>query len=364
MRKFTAVVTILVLALALVGCTVDNKTTNEQVERLGFVGANVAQGGLMAGDGEWVYYRDENDWSLCKARTDGSDKMLLLPGKEYTPSSINVLDDWIYFANYRDGFSIYRVQTDGTDVEKLVDGYCSDLYVAESGIYFDWRDECNNRRLFRMNLDGSEQKLISSGCVPEAYYNGVLYFTDYNNGSLSAYDVAAEKISIIVKEAPYMVYCCADETGIYYWHDTKSYRHLDPNTGETTVLRNSIGDYYNCVDGTLYFIAYGGENYAYRCCYAMDLEMEELQPILSLSDQVFDFSGNPIGITMVDYRTENYDPALIPVDDQGWDATLDEMASSLYVVNGQVFTRGTLQETMPGNCWVLCDGTDGTIWGE
>lgn len=30
-------------------------------EQLGFAGANVGQSGLMAGDGEWVYYRSERD---------------------------------------------------------------------------------------------------------------------------------------------------------------------------------------------------------------------------------------------------------------------------------------------------------------
>ena len=41
-------------------------------EQLGFTGANIGQGGLMAGDGEWVYFRSETDWGVYKARTDGS----------------------------------------------------------------------------------------------------------------------------------------------------------------------------------------------------------------------------------------------------------------------------------------------------
>ena len=30
---------------------------------------------------------------------------------------------WVCFTNQQDGFSIYRVHTDGTSAEKLVDGY-------------------------------------------------------------------------------------------------------------------------------------------------------------------------------------------------------------------------------------------------
>lgn len=33
-----------------------------EAEQLGFAGANIGQGGLMAGDGEWVYFRSESDW--------------------------------------------------------------------------------------------------------------------------------------------------------------------------------------------------------------------------------------------------------------------------------------------------------------
>ena len=32
-----------------------------EAEQLGFAGANIGQGGLMAGDGEWVYFRSESD---------------------------------------------------------------------------------------------------------------------------------------------------------------------------------------------------------------------------------------------------------------------------------------------------------------
>ncbi len=94
-----------------------------EAEQLGFAGANIGQGGLMAGDGEWVYFRSESDWGLYRARTDGSEQTQLLPPEDYAPSSINVLGGWVYFSNFRDGFSLWRVRTDGSEAEKLVDGY-------------------------------------------------------------------------------------------------------------------------------------------------------------------------------------------------------------------------------------------------
>ena len=143
-----------------------------EAEQLGFTGANIGQGGLMAGDGEWVYYRSESDWGLYRARTDGSEQTQLLPPEDYAPSSINVLGDWVYFSNFRDGFSLWRVRTDGSEAEKLVDGYCYTFLVAESGIYFDCRDENNVMRTFHAELDGSAQTLLYESCAPTTYYEG------------------------------------------------------------------------------------------------------------------------------------------------------------------------------------------------
>ena len=102
--------------------TITESSNFSEAERLGFAGANVGQGGLMAGDGEWVYFRSESDWGLYRARTDGSEQTQLLPPEDYAPSSINALGGWVYFSNFRDGFSLWRVRTDGSEAEKLVDG--------------------------------------------------------------------------------------------------------------------------------------------------------------------------------------------------------------------------------------------------
>ena len=140
----------------------------------------------MAGDGEWVYYRSESDWGLYRARTDGSEQTQLLPPEDYAPSSINVLGDWVYFSNFRDGFSLWRVRTDGSEAEKLVDGYCYTFLVAESGIYFDCRDENNVMRTFHAELDGSAQTLLYESCAPTTYYEGKLYLYDFRSGTVSA----------------------------------------------------------------------------------------------------------------------------------------------------------------------------------
>ena len=242
------------------------KTAEVHTERLGFAGANIGQGGLMAGDGEWVYYRSESDWGLYRARTDGSEQTQLLPPEDYAPSSVNVLGDWVYFSNFRDGFSLWRVRTDGSEAEKLVDGYCYTFLVAESGIYFDCRDENNVMRTFHAELDGSAQTLLYESCAPTTYYEDKLYLYDFRSGTLYAYNTEANEREILFEGKYDAAFFSADDTGIYFWDDMCDYCHLDPETKEITVLHQGpIGDYFNYYDGTVYYVAYGGENYDYDC---------------------------------------------------------------------------------------------------
>ena len=332
--------------------------------RLGFAGANLGQGGLMAGDGEWVYFRSESDWGLYRARTDGSEQTQLLPPEDYAPSSINVLGGWVYFSNFRDGFSLWRVRTDGSEAEKLVDGYCHTFLVTESGIYYDCRDENNVMRTFHAELDGSAQTLLYESCAPTTYYEGKLYLYDFRSGTLYAYNTEANEREILFEGKYDAAFFSADDTGIYFWDDMCDYCHLDPETKEITVLHQGpIGDYFNYYDGTVYYVAYGGENYDYDCCYAMDVETGEQKAILSLSPEMYDAFGDPIGITQVDYRNGNYDADSIPTNEEGWPMALNELVDGLFVVNGQVFARGRLARTGMAEIWVFCDGASGAVWG-
>ncbi len=365
MKKLLVLCLSLVMTLLMASCSEnDDISNNDTKERLGFAGANIGMGGLMAGDGEWIYYRNEADWGLYKAKTDGSEKTLLLPTEDYSPSNLNVLDEWVYFSNYRDGFSIYRVQTDGTAPEKLANGYCSTVFVADSGIYFDWRDDNNVSRTFRMNLDGSEQELLAEGFCPVTYYDEILYLYDFRLKTLSSYNVKTKETAVLNESINQAAYFSSDENGIYYWDNMNAFCYLNPKTGAVSVLRGGpIGDYYNYMNGKAYFVAYGGSNYDYTCCYSLDIVTKIETPILSLSKDMFDYNGEPIGLTQVDYRNGNYNPKIIPKDESGLPMILNEQASELYIINDQVFSRGLLKDSIPSNCWIYCDGHNGQLWG-
>lgn len=146
---------------------------------------------------------------------------------------------------------------------------------------------------------------------------------------------------------------------IFYLKNRRTYEKAIP----PYLYKGPIGDYFNYYDGTVYYVAYGGENYDYDCCYAMDVETGEQKAILSLSPEMYDAFGDPIGITQVDYRNGNYDADSIPTNEEGWPMALNELVDGLFVVNGQVFARGRLARTGMAEIWVLCDGASGAVWG-
>ena len=338
--------------------------TDAASERLGFTGGNLEQGGLMAGDGEWVYYRGDGDHGLYKAKTDGSERTQLLPPEDYEPRSINVLGGWVYFSNVRDGFSLWRVRTDGTDAEQLVSGYCPAIYVSESGMYYEILDKSSGQfMIFWNSLEGDHSDFLSLGSSIAGYDNGTLYSVDLQDQALYAFRYprgASERLCTVGQQAAYF---SADSTGIYFWDDSFDYCRLDPDTKEITILRDGVAcDYFNYYDGTIYFFDFDKRS-EFACGYALDAATGAQTPLLSLSAELYDADGKSVGVTQTDYFAGNYDPGDIPMDEEGLPLVRSESVDGLYVVNGQVFAHGRLARTGMAETWILCDGGSGTVWG-
>lgn len=328
----------------------------------GFVGGNIAAGGLMAGDGNgWVYYRSEADgWKLYKAKLDGTEKTLLC---EDTPCDINVLDEYAYYSNYKDNFSLYRIRTDGNERQKLIDGYCRNLYVTDSGMYFDMRDKDNSAQVYHMELHGSAPSLLVPNMQVAAYFDGTLYCRSKNK--LVAYDIGTSNITDICRKYTHNV--SVDETGIYFWSvDENTFCHINPKSGKEQVLLTG-GDFFNYSNGKLYYLGYGGDNFNYSCIYCLDIAKDTTSTVLSLSDQYFDTSGNLLGITIEQVRdgTIEIDESYFD-NDEGVFNGLSEQVGYTYIIEDRAFCRGVLLESIletgRSDCWVLYDSNGGIVW--
>ena len=330
-------------------------------EKCGFENGNLSAGGLMCGDKNgWVYYRSEADhWNLYKAKIDGTEKTKIC---DDTPAYINVLDEWIYYCNYNDGFSIYRIRTDGNNREKLLDGYCGNLHVTSEKLYFDLRNENNAPQIYSADLDGSNKKLLVENLSVAAYYDGILYGRDTEN--LYAVNSVTDTMETIF--AGYTHNVAADDNGIYFWAvDDGTFCRID-NNGNKTVL-HSGGDLFTYADGELYYWSYGGENFDYDCIYCLDTLSGQTKTVLSLSPQYFDAEGNDLGITIRELRDGVVTPdesMIDPID--GEFKGFCESVNYTYVIDGCVFSRGTMRnsllQTGKLDCWIQCNDAEGNVW--
>jgi hypothetical protein len=97
----------------------------------------------------------------------------------------------------------------------------------------------------------------------------------------------------------------------------------------------SGGDYYNKFSQYIYFIK-SGENYD---LFELDLETETEERLSTFSSDVFDENGNVIG----DLTNLSED-----------DFSFQERTTFIYLIEGEVFSRGTLVESLSKSGKVDC----------
>ncbi|MCD8341922.1 MAG: DUF5050 domain-containing protein [Clostridiales bacterium] len=181
---------------------------------------NSSQGGTMVASGDWIYYVSQNNnFSIWKMRTDGTEQTLV---SSTSARHISMLGDYLYYralgtgylhrlnvetgsdtvlvardiyepkvvGSYiyyedqsDDSYDLYRCDLDGSNEVRITDGVVFYCCVTDTRIYYvDTRD---GRRGFSVALDGSDKQLWFDGRVGGIdYVDGTVYFTDMDNGGL------------------------------------------------------------------------------------------------------------------------------------------------------------------------------------
>jgi len=110
--------------------------------------------------GDMVYYFKYlansdgiQEYSIYKMRFDGSDCQ-----KACTAGSLSYFidDGWIYYTDYFDNQKLYRVRTDGTESERVVDDNIGTLFCVVWNLIF-YR---NNTEFCKMKFDGTERIVL------------------------------------------------------------------------------------------------------------------------------------------------------------------------------------------------------------
>ncbi len=146
---------------------------------------NSLNGGLLARQGNWVYYANPYDgMKLYKSRLLGPKDRIKLSNDRV--SGINVVGEWVYFVNRSQSNNLFKIRIDGTgekrinDVDKVTrnPSDIENVYVMDGLIYY-----IGNGNLRSITVDGMDRrKLIDERNIkyfaPSAEW---FYFSKHND---------------------------------------------------------------------------------------------------------------------------------------------------------------------------------------
>ncbi len=177
------------------------------------------------------------------------------PGNLYNGGTFCEMDGKIYFSNPYDGGAIYVMNSDQSDVRKLISGSDSFINAAGGYIYYfstSASDQSglgyvrNGRGIYRVDASGKTNVLLSRITTDSMMLLGnKVYYTNFgeNPANEDAALVTVESVSIdgkdtasYIKDHPKLA--CASGTSIYYaGMDTDHHLYaLRPETGESVEI--------------------------------------------------------------------------------------------------------------------------------
>jgi hypothetical protein len=151
-------------------------------------GSDVLNGMFAAYENTFYYRGYNNGPCLIKRSPDGAEHILV---HNVRPSFINATGDFVYFSDGLSGNKIYRVTTNGDQLEMLSRHAALYLHLDGNFLYYTNHDDFN--RLYRINLRTMEDSLfIPVSALETVILNGTLYFINGSHGfNLFSVDVNA-----------------------------------------------------------------------------------------------------------------------------------------------------------------------------
>jgi hypothetical protein len=108
---------------------------------------NIANGGYVAQEGDWIYYGDGYNNKIYKVKMDGTNRTKLSDHEGYY---INVLNGWVYYVDYSDKHKVCKMKIDGSKKTQLTTDASSQIHVIGDWIYYN-----NQKGIAKMKTNGS-----------------------------------------------------------------------------------------------------------------------------------------------------------------------------------------------------------------
>lgn len=223
-------------------------------------------GYVCEADGWICYMNSEDRNTLYKMTSDGQSVTKL---NDNWSEAISIAGDYVYYSNWDDNVSFYRIKMDGSEEEKLVE--CAYTPVVD-GEYVYYADGNDNKNVYRMSLNERTAEKISAIwseeiTVTEDYIYflngddlGNIYRMDKNGENVTQVSTSAAKFLNFYGE--WIYYINRDMDGMIY--------KLNINTGEEYKVSDLQVASMNVNDDTIYFINTSQKDN--HCLYSMDLD--------------------------------------------------------------------------------------------
>ncbi len=236
-------------------------------------------------------------------------------GNLYNGGYFCEVDGYVYFANPDDGYALYRMKADGSELKLIKDDNCSYINIYGKYIYYRRHDTDQITALFhgtlygviRCKLNGSKEKILHEGIVDNVvllgnrvYYQNYVNLSDTATAFYFSYVDLQGKEDEDISQTAYVPTLAYD--GKLYFCDVKETHNLlvyDPKAEEiTTFLAGNIYE-PDIYDGCLYYIDLDNNHALTK----YDILTHD-KVILSGSDYVVNYNlGGDFGV--IYYQAEN-----------------------------------------------------------
>ena len=170
-----------------------NSVASAQANMVGNTPSNLANGGWVAAQGDWIYYfRSVGQGTAAaveKMKTDGTAQATVFqnPDQNSYIDGLSLGDDgWFYYTTHpcQPGDvagTLHRVRLDGSSSMKLADNcYYSYSFVDNGQLYGVFTDgneiALSSKNLWRMNPDGTGKALVANDATDFNIADGWLYY--------------------------------------------------------------------------------------------------------------------------------------------------------------------------------------------
>ncbi|MGF7060389.1 DUF5050 domain-containing protein [Brassicibacter mesophilus] len=227
--------------------------------------ANINNGGFVAKQGDWIYYRNYKDcYKLYKVKTDESQKTKI---SDHDATYINIVGNWIYYINNNDK-NIYKIKLNGNRLTKLNSGPSKNLLVIEDKVYYINEED---GKLYKMLNDGDEKiKITEDICLSFDIRNGRIYYIHENerSGKFHIYvlDINGKSENEICNG--YYLYNVFVQGNYIYYNHGKGIFYLNSEKNSSTIIsygndslisESAFGEHivnFNVLGDWTYFIKY------------------------------------------------------------------------------------------------------------